>query len=138
MAMGGSSTAAAAYYLRSLLLLSLEGLFAIAPYHDDGQEGADDGGKEDDEDDGDADGPDAGQEERVQQVVLVDKGLGGGRGSAWCEGGRGKGEGRPDHEECPDGVVDEDGRGSHKHAEADETVELEQARSVGGTRSRTG
>jgi hypothetical protein len=40
-------------------------------------------------------------------------------------GGEGKGEGEgPYHEECPDGVVDEDGRGSHEHAEADETVEL--------------
>lgn len=73
--MGGSSTAAAAYYLRSLLLLSLEGLFAIAPYHDDGQEGADDGGKEDDEDDGDADGPDAWQEEGVKDVVVIHEGL---------------------------------------------------------------
>jgi hypothetical protein len=63
--------------LRCLFLLGLEGLLAIASYHDDGQERADDGGEEDDEDDGDADGPDAGQEERVQQVVLVDKGLGG-------------------------------------------------------------
>jgi hypothetical protein len=37
------------------------------------------------------------------------------------EGGEGGGA---YHEECPDGVVDEDGRSSHEHAEADETVEL--------------
>jgi hypothetical protein len=35
------------------------------------------------------------------------------------------GGGAPYHEECPDGVVDEDGRSSHEHAEADETVELQ-------------
>jgi hypothetical protein len=74
--------------LRGLFLLGLEGLLAIAPYHDDGQEGADNGGEEDDEDDGDANGPDTGQEERVQQVVLVDKGLG---GSVWERGEREEG-----------------------------------------------
>jgi hypothetical protein len=62
----------------------------------------------------------------VQQVVLVDKGLGG--SVRRLEGGRGRKRERekegPYHEECPDGVVDEDGRSSHEHAEADETVEL--------------
>lgn len=61
--------------LRSLLLLGLEGLLAVAPYHDDGEEGADDGGEQDNENHRDADGPDAGEEERVQDVVLVDEGL---------------------------------------------------------------
>ena len=62
--------------LRSLLLLGLEGLLAVAPYHDDGEEGTDDGGEQNDQDHRDADGPDAGEEERVQDVVLVDEGLG--------------------------------------------------------------
>ena len=61
--------------LRCLLLLGLEGLLAVAPDHDHGEEGADDGGEEDDQDHRDANGPDAGEEERVQDVVLVDKGL---------------------------------------------------------------
>lgn len=60
---------------RRLLLLRLECLFAVAPYHDDRQEAADDGAAEDDEDDGNANGPDARQEERVKDVVLVNKGL---------------------------------------------------------------
>ena len=61
---------------RGLLLLRLEGLLAIAAYHDDGEEAADDGGAENDEDDRDADGPDAWQEEGVEEVVVVDEWLG--------------------------------------------------------------
>lgn len=61
--------------LRSLLLLGLEGLLAVAPDHDNGKEGADDGSEEDNQDYRDADGPDAGKEERVQDVVFVDEGL---------------------------------------------------------------
>jgi len=61
--------------LRRLLLLRLEGLLAIAAYHDDGEEAADDGGAENDEDDRDADGPDAWEEEGVEEVVVVDKWL---------------------------------------------------------------
>lgn len=61
--------------LRRLLLLSLESLLAVAPDHDDRQERADDGGEEDDQDHRDADGPDAGEEQGVQDVVLVDEGL---------------------------------------------------------------
>lgn len=61
--------------LRGLLLLGLECLLAVAPYHDHGKERADDGGEEDDQDHRDADGPDAGEEERVQDVVLVNEGL---------------------------------------------------------------
>ncbi len=61
--------------LRCLLLLGLEGLLAVAPYHDHGKEGADDGGEQDDEDHRDTNGPDAGKEQRVQDVVLVDKRL---------------------------------------------------------------
>jgi hypothetical protein len=60
---------------RGLLLLCFEGLLAVAAYHDDGQEAADDGGAEDDEDDGDADGPDAREEEGVEEVVVVDEWL---------------------------------------------------------------
>jgi hypothetical protein len=61
--------------LRGLLLLGLERLLAVAPYHDNREEGADDGGEQNNQDHGDADGPDAGEEERVQDVVLVDEGL---------------------------------------------------------------
>lgn len=61
--------------LGCLLLLGLESLLAVAPYHNDRQEAADNSGEEDDQDHRDADGPDAGEEERVQDVVLVDEGL---------------------------------------------------------------
>jgi len=61
--------------LRCLLLLGLECLLAVAPYHNNGEERADDRGEEDDQNHRDAYGPDAGEEERVQDVVLVDEGL---------------------------------------------------------------
>jgi hypothetical protein len=57
--------------LRCLLLLSLERLLPVAPYHNDRQKATDNGGKEDDEDDRYADGPDAWREERVKGVILV-------------------------------------------------------------------
>lgn len=62
-------------FLGSLLLLGLESLLAVAAYHDDGKKAADDGRKEDNEDHRDADGPNAGEEERVEEVVIVDEGL---------------------------------------------------------------
>jgi hypothetical protein len=49
--------------LCSLLLLRLERLLAVAPYHDDREEAANDGGEEDHENYGDADSPDAWGEE---------------------------------------------------------------------------
>lgn len=66
---------------RSVLLLrggglDLGGPLPVAPDHDHGEEGADDGGADEDEDDGDADGPDAGREEALEEVVVVDEGLG--------------------------------------------------------------
>lgn len=66
-------------YLRLLLAgggsLGLGGLLAVAADHDHAEERADDGGAEEDEDDGDANGPDAGEEEVLERVVKVDKGL---------------------------------------------------------------
>jgi hypothetical protein len=61
--------------LRCFLLLGFEGLLAIALDHDDREEAADDSRAQDDEDDRDADGPDAWEEERVEEVVVVDKWL---------------------------------------------------------------
>jgi hypothetical protein len=61
--------------LRCFLLLGFEGLLAIALDHDDREEAADDGGAQDDENDRDADGPDAWEEERVEDVVIVDEWL---------------------------------------------------------------
>jgi hypothetical protein len=58
-----------------LLLLRLERLLAVAPYHDDREEAANDGGEEDHENYGDADSPDARGKEGLQGVVLVDEGL---------------------------------------------------------------
>ena len=55
--------------------LGLCGLLAVAADHDDAEEGADDGGAEENEDNGDADGPDAGREEVLERMVVVDKGL---------------------------------------------------------------
>lgn len=64
-------------FLRLLLGggLCLGGLLLVAPDHDHADKGADDGGAEEQEDDGDADGPDAGEEEVLEGVVIVDKGL---------------------------------------------------------------
>jgi hypothetical protein len=62
-------------FLRGLLLLGFEGLLAIALYHDNGEEAADNGRTKDDEDDRDADGPDAWEEERVKEMVVVDEWL---------------------------------------------------------------
>lgn len=58
-------------HLRCLLLLHFERLLAIAPDHDNREERADHGGAKNDEDDGDANGPDAWQEEGVEEVVVV-------------------------------------------------------------------
>lgn len=121
--------AAATCPLRCLLLLGLEGLLAVAPDHDDREEGADDSGEEDDQDHRDANGPDAGKEQRVQDVVLVDEGL------CMCQRIAGEERTREEshvghkklcahHEQSPDGVVDEDGSGCDEHAESNEAVEL--------------
>ncbi len=49
--------------LGSLLLLCLERLLSVAPYHNDRQETANHGGAQDDQDHRDANSPDAGKEE---------------------------------------------------------------------------
>lgn len=61
--------------LRRLLLLRLQCLLAIAPYHDNREEAADHSSEENDEDDGDANGPNTRKEKGVEHVVLVDKWL---------------------------------------------------------------
>lgn len=61
--------------LRCLLLLRLECLLAIASYHDDREEAADDGGAKNDQNDRDADGPDTWKKKRVEDMVIVDKWL---------------------------------------------------------------
>lgn len=54
---------------------SLGSLLLVASDHDDGEERSDNGGADEDEDDGDADGPDTGQEEVLERVIVIDKGL---------------------------------------------------------------
>lgn len=61
--------------LARLLLLCLEGLLAVAPYHDCREEAANHGRSQHNEDDRDADCPDAGEEEGLEDVVVVDKRL---------------------------------------------------------------
>lgn len=66
--------------LRFLRLLlagggGLGSLLAVASDHDHAEERADDGGAEEDENDGNADGPDAWEEEVLERVIVVDKGL---------------------------------------------------------------
>lgn len=51
------------------------GFLLVAPDHDHADKGADDGGAQEEEDDGDADCPDAGKEEVLEGVVVVDEGL---------------------------------------------------------------
>jgi len=53
----------------------LHRFLAIAPDHDDAEERADDGTAEQHQDDGDADRPDAGREEGLDGVGVVDEGL---------------------------------------------------------------
>ena len=50
-------------------------LFPITPYHNDAQEAPYDCRSEQDENDWYANGPDAGREEVVERVALIDKGL---------------------------------------------------------------
>lgn len=100
--------------------LRLGGLLAVASNHDHAQEGANDGGAEENKDDGDADGPDAGEEEVLEGVVVVDKGLGRTMSVARL-GARGESY----HEKGPDGVVEKDDRGGHEHGEANDLVELQ-------------
>lgn len=61
-----------------LLLLRLcrfGGFLAIAPHHHDAEETPHDGAAEQQKDYGDADGPDAGREEGLDWVGVVDEGL---------------------------------------------------------------
>lgn len=72
--------ASSRFHLRLCLLLGcgglgLGGLLSVASDHDHAQEGAHNGRAEQDEDDGDSDGPDAGEEEVLEGVVFVNKGL---------------------------------------------------------------
>lgn len=88
-----------------LLLLRLRcfrRLFAVTPNHDHAQEASYNCAAEQEEDDGDANGPDAGREEGLNGVRVVDE----------------------RHEKRPDGVVGEDGAGDDEHCEAYEAVEL--------------
>lgn len=108
-------------YLGGLLLLGLECLLPIAPYHDDGEEAADDRCAKDEEDDGNANGPDTWEEEGVEDMVVVHKrlyGKSGGDASGPSE------RMEAYHEQCPDGVVDKDGSRCDKHAEAYEAIGL--------------
>lgn len=52
-------------HLACLLLFCFKCLLPVAPYHDDREEAADDGGEEDYKDDGNANGPDAWREQGV-------------------------------------------------------------------------
>jgi hypothetical protein len=63
--------------LRFLLprLLSLRRSLTIAPHHNHAQETPDHGAAEQQEDDRDANGPDAGREEGLDEVGVVDEGL---------------------------------------------------------------
>lgn len=61
--------------LAPLRLSRFRSFLAIAPHHDDAQETAHDGAAQQQQDDGDADGPDAGREEGLDRVRVVDEGL---------------------------------------------------------------
>lgn len=55
--------------------LSLCGLLLVASNHNHAQEGPHDSGAQENEDDGNANSPDAGEEELLQRMVMVHKGL---------------------------------------------------------------
>jgi hypothetical protein len=61
--------------LARLLLLRLESLLAVAPYHNGGEKAANNSRSQHDENDWNADSPDAGEKEGLKHVVLVDEGL---------------------------------------------------------------
>lgn len=65
--------------------LGLGSLLPVASNHDHAQERAHDGGTQENEDNGDSDGPDAGKEEVLERVVIVDERLG---WLAQCESSR--------------------------------------------------
>lgn len=122
----------------SLRLRSLGRSLPIAPNHHHAQEASDHSAAKEKEDDRDANGPDAGRKEGLDEVGVVDEGL------FWLlvcvmafpgpclllvaisEGFRSVGNGfrRSYHEKSPDSVVGEDSAGDNKHCEAYETVEL--------------
>lgn len=93
---------------------------AIASNHDHAEETSYYGAAEQEEDDGDADGPDAGREEGLDWVGVVDEGLSDffRSGIYWME------EEISYHEQSPDGVVGEDCAGEDEHGEAYDAVEL--------------
>ncbi len=125
--------------------LGLGGLLAVASNHDHAEERADDGGTEEDENDGDADGPDAREEEVLERVVIVDKGLREKKRISLITGAgifptkmrpgatMAKWKAEEDeecaayHQERPNGIVQEDNGGGHEHGEADESVKLVQS-----------
>jgi hypothetical protein len=59
--------------------LGLGCLLLVAADHDHAEKGAHDGRAEENQDNGDADSPDTGQEEVLERVAVVDKGLQEGR-----------------------------------------------------------
>jgi hypothetical protein len=81
--------------------LGLCSLLLVAPNHDHAKEGANNSGTEEDDDDGDANSPNAGREEVLERVIVVDKG----------------------HEKSPDSVVGEDDGSGHEHGETDDFVQ---------------
>lgn len=71
--------------LRLLRFGSFGGFFAITPYHNHAQETADHRATKQKEDDRDANGPDAGREEGLEGVLLVDEGLVAGGLARWFD-----------------------------------------------------
>lgn len=85
------------FFLPSLHRPRLCRFLPVTPYHDQAQKAAHNSRREKDEDDGYADGPNAGREEVVQGMALVDEG----------------------HEESPCGVVEKDCGRYNEHCKPD-------------------
>lgn len=109
--------------------LCLGSLLSVALDHDDAEERPHDCRSQQNENDGNANGPDARGEEVLERVVGIDKGLA--RGLSENEfvfiniGGKSF-----YHEQSPEGVVEENNRGSHEHGGAYEFVELRSAKEM--------
>lgn len=108
-------------HLRRSSFLGLERLLLIALDHDHAQETAHDSTADKEEDDGNANGPDARREELLDWVRVVDEWLGWELVLVFCDRNRGS---AIYHKQCPDGVVEEDGRSEDKHGESDEAIKL--------------
>lgn len=102
-------------------MLGLESLLAVAPYHDNAEEAANDRAAKEEKNDWNSDSPDAWREEVLGRVGVVDKWLFSCIRLDMCKASKQS----LYHQKCPDCVVEKDGRSEDEHCKADETIKLQ-------------